>query len=55
LGESKTAATAQVTQHGCSIWVISQDGHHFTVTADASTSRVDVTINEGVVTSVGVY
>lgn len=55
LGMKEAAATAKVRASGCLIRVIARDGRYFAITADFRTNRVNVAIEGGLVTSIGVY
>jgi hypothetical protein len=55
LGEPAAQARARAAHLGCRWRVIEQDGQRFGLLDDASTRRVDVTVDFGVVTTVGVY
>ena len=48
-------ATSRVRQAGCLVRVVARDGRHFALTADYRGNRVNLTIERGEVTSVGVY
>lgn len=48
-------AIAKVRDAGCLLRVIGRDGHGFALRADFRANRVNVTIEQGRVTSVGVY
>lgn len=55
LGEPEARAAAAARREGCSWRVVARDGRSLVVTADAVTDRVDATVNQGIVTAVGVY
>jgi hypothetical protein len=55
LGMGEAPASAKVRREGCVVRVIARDGQGFPVTADYRRNRVNLTIEHGHVTSVGVY
>lgn len=55
LGQSEKTAETAARARGCSWRVVTRDGHGLDVTADASTTRVDANIDDGVVIAIGVY
>jgi hypothetical protein len=55
LGEPERRAREEAAPSGCSLRVIEQDGRRLGLLDDAETHRLDVTIDFGVVTTVGVY
>ena len=55
LGDRAGQAAALVQRAGCLWRVIARDGRHFALTADIRLDRVDVSVDHGLVTSVGVY
>jgi hypothetical protein len=55
LGEPERQAREEAARFGCRWRVIEEDGQRLGLLDDASTHRVDVTIDFGVVTTVGVY
>jgi hypothetical protein len=51
LGRTKAAATSVAHPHGCLLRVVSQGG---LLTADGRPNRIDVDINDGIVSAIGV-
>ncbi len=55
LGLTQSRAIAVALQEGCAVRVIAHNGHHFALTDDFRTYRVDLVLRHGVITQVGVY
>lgn len=53
LGGSQAQAQAAAATHSCTSRVVKINGHQQIVTADYNTRRVDLTLQHGIVTAVG--
>lgn len=52
---SEDQAAVEIRRSGCLVRVIARDGRHFPLRGDFRANRVNLTVDRGLVSSVGVY